>query len=298
MCHPAKLTQLLLLVLIVALVVCSPAATPAPPTATAIPPTPIPAISTVAPAKPPLDLTLAADKQVFHEPNWPDDIVYKVPEMDKVMVGRVKYDGQLPMDIYYPPGFDFKSKLPAVIVPSTFTDAGYLNLGANISWGQVLGASGIAQVTYDTRTPEKDIVQVFKYLRDNGDELGIDTDHLCIWSFSADGQLGAKVAMDNDRYVGAPLRCAVFYYGVIDLVAASDWKSKPTLLVVKAGLDQWSNKDGLDHLVDAARAANVPVEYIEYADGKHGFDLIQDTDESRKIAARTIEFLKENLLKK
>jgi len=39
MCHSSKLTQLFLLVLIVALVACSPAATPIPPTSTSIPPT-------------------------------------------------------------------------------------------------------------------------------------------------------------------------------------------------------------------------------------------------------------------
>jgi acetyl esterase/lipase len=51
------------------------------------------------------------------------------------------------------------------------------------------------------------------------------------------------------------------------------------------------NQD-LDDFVETARGANVPMEYVAYEEGIHGFDVYQDTAESREIIKQTLEFMK------
>ena len=85
------------------------------------------------------------------------------------------------------------------------------------------------------------------------------------------------------------------YYGFDETKEVNIPPSNLPLLVVKAGLDDPATNAGIDKLVSKAKAAGLPIELIEYKEGEHAFDIKQDTDETRAIISRTLEFMKEKL---
>ena len=87
------------------------------------------------------------------------------------------------------------------------------------------------------------------------------------------------------------LACAVIYYGDTPPASADDLSADIPLFIVKAGKDNAFLNIKLDKFVEKALEANIPLEFVDYEDGIHGFDFWQDTDESREIIKQTLEFM-------
>jgi dipeptidyl aminopeptidase/acylaminoacyl peptidase len=51
----------------------------------------------------------------------------------------------------------------------------------------------------------------------------------------------------------------------------------------------------IDHFVAEALAHNLDFELINYPGGHHGFDIFDDTERSRAIIRRTLDFMREHL---
>jgi dienelactone hydrolase len=263
-----------------------------------------------------------------------EDVVYKVPNMDKVEVrGNVKYhtsgDTPLTMDIYYPPYPKSDSQLPAVIFVFGYADSTALKKGgpilkdleSYISWSRLTAASGLVAITYETEQPDADIEELIKHIRRNSASLNIDGDRIGIWSCSANVPVALSVLMDEPREY---LKCAVLYYGCM-----LDWGDSHTvaeaaerigfvypdvlknaerlrwdvpLFIVRAGLEQYLNRylinETIDHFLGKALSKNMPVTFINYSDGQHGFDTKDDNDKSRQIIKQTLEFMRAHLLVK
>ena len=70
-------------------------------------------------------------------------------------------DSTLKIDVYYPPNFDFKSKIPAVVFIFGYTNEGQLKSAKHqlrtwspyTSWCKLVAASGMAAVVYETINP-------------------------------------------------------------------------------------------------------------------------------------------------
>jgi hypothetical protein len=131
-------------------------------------------------------------------------IIYSIPGMEQSIIRPdILYktvDGQdLCLDVYYPQGFDFSAKLPAVVfihgdgppeIAETLRFA--KNMGQYISWGQLIAASGLIAVTFNHRSSEErlsrmasvagDICDLIDYIRIHAKELSIDRNSLCIWA--------------------------------------------------------------------------------------------------------------------
>lgn len=82
---------------------------------------------------------------------WDDWYTLTLPGMDEVLVASkiFNYDigrreRKVDVDIYYPPDFDFKSKLPAV-----FIGRGKPQWKSAISFGQLIAASGLIAIVPD-----------------------------------------------------------------------------------------------------------------------------------------------------
>ena len=75
-------------------------------------------------------------------------IVYRVPAMSEV---RVKIDKEYGenryMDVYYPPGYNFSTKIPVVIVVNGLAGIKAKNMGRFMDWGLLLAAKGVIGVT-------------------------------------------------------------------------------------------------------------------------------------------------------
>ena len=245
-------------------------------------------------------------------------IVYTADGMDRARLesGRTFRSGgtELAYDVYAPaePGAD----RPAVV----FVSGAEQN--RNWKWfqdyGRLAAAHGFVGVIPDKRYPRgfegtrsgnADTEAVVAHLIDNSQALGIDPKSICLWTFSA----GGRISSLSYRASAPDIRCLVAYYGVMDAsgqvpqdapnrtelvtryspvhaVAHAEARRIPTL-IVRAGKDQASLNAGIDAFVDAAVSANQPLTFINYPAGDHGFDGLNDTDESRRIMKESFRFL-------
>ena len=246
-------------------------------------------------------------------------VVYHVPGMENVTVRRgVEYAGPLTLDLYYPPGYqpDEANLRPAVVIVLGYPDAGvptffgcqFREMGMMVSWCQLLAASGIVGVVYETSKPTEDVNSVFSFLQKNGGALGIDKTRIGVWSASGNAPVALSVLMSGKAL------CGVLFYGItLDLDGATDVArsaaayhfANPTtgrrvedllkdtaLFLARAGRDQFAGlNEALDRFLVAAVRCNLPVTFANHPTGPHGFDYEDDSDESRQVIRCALAFL-------
>ena len=262
---------------------------------------------TATPIQTPDHSTLAADKRAGIPASDQDFVVYTVPGMDQVTLANIEYRDGLTMDVYYPPDFDFTQNLPVVIFVNGFADewlqkqfgAKLKDYGQYISWSQLIAASGMIAIAYETHDPVVNIHDLINYTRANGPWLRINEDRICLWSGSANSATALYALTDTSAEYRDSLACAVIYYGRTSwegiTYTEQGLSADIPLFIVKAGRDDPSLNRQIDDIVEKVREANVPLEFVDYEDGVHGFDLFQDTAESREIIKQTLEFIKTHL---
>ncbi len=255
-------------------------------------------------------------------------IVYQIPEMEDVVChkGEIYYSGNsfdLEADIYIPPGLSRGSKLPLVILTNNYPDVVWnKNSGVChkdwqmiISWAELIAASGMIAVTYQTLYSQSESDSLISYLSRNADKFNIDIDRIAVFGCSANA-LAAQSLLQNDSY---NIRCAVLYYGLLltpdqkyfeeinsaqnsfgfyfsDLNQVDDIPSDIPILVTRAGKD----KNPLilmtiDHFLNEAVKSNAKITFINYPEGQHDFDILDDTENSRLIIRQTVDFLTAHL---
>lgn len=241
-----------------------------------------------------------------------EDLVYKTVDSQA-----------LHADVYYPPDNDSDAPLPAVIVAGGDA-ADTRTMAATVCWGQLIATSGVIAVTFDHRATgsftrlreaEADVSDLVTYVRREASELELDPDRLAIFACSGGTAAGLRAAL---RDVPPFVRCLVAYYGVMSLEHVLDTshppethallrdyslahylaappRALPPMLVVRAGRDTPQIKQSVDHFAAEALAHNAPIELINYAEGQHGFDVLDDTEASCRIIQRTLDFFSTHL---
>ena len=84
------------------------------------------------------------------------------------------------------------------------------------------------------------------------------------------------------------VRAAVVYDGAPDTTLR---RPDLPLLLVRAGLDNDVFNLALNNMAARALRANVPVTVINFANGHHGFDVMDDDDQSRAVVAATLDWM-------
>lgn len=156
-------------------------------------------------------------------------------------------------------------------------------------WAALVTTAGLAGVAMDA-VPGKifeSFDRLLTHLRANAKVLGVDPERVVVWSCSANVLAGLPLV---HRPETRNLRGAVVYYGYGELPPP---RLDLPILFVRAGLDAPALNAALDDAVARLMRANAPVSVINYAAGQHAFDLRDDREESRKVIARTLEFMKE-----
>ena len=294
---------------------CTPA-TPASPATSSTPPTPTPMLRTATPLSPTATPVPPAETQMqpSDQPALAADklaeigifdrflVAYTVPGMDRVTLTNTEYKDGLTMDIYHPAGFDFSRTLPVVVFVNGFVDEEddkLKDLSQYVSWGQLTAASEMIGVAYESEDPTVNVHDVINYVRENGPSLGADGDRICLWSCSANQATALYALTDMSAGYRDSLACGVLYYGDSEFdgitYAEQGLSADIPLFIVKAGTDDFSLNKRIDEFVEKARAADIPLEYVEYEKGIHAFDIYQDTDESREIIKKTVEFMQKHL---
>ncbi len=256
-------------------------------------------------------------------------LVYQVPAMkDIVKLRDIPYDSEggleLKLDIYYPPNSDRRQKLPFVILISGYPDSAIKkyygvnqkDLGLFDSWAELIAASGMVAVRYESEHSAAETGRAIAFLRKNAGTYGIDAERTALFGCSAN-TLTAQSLM-QDPFPG--IKCAVLYYAILatpdgrdaDVIAASAkrygfyWdgikkieripKDLP-LFVVSVGKEIHPEvKETSDHFVREAMSLGIPLTYVYYAGGQHDFDVQDDTEESRSIIRQTVDFLRTHLM--
>lgn len=256
-------------------------------------------------------------------------VVFDLPRMDDVIIKKgIPYQditgSPLKMDIYYPPDFDFKRKIPAVIIVLGYPDvAGKKLLGSEfknyiqlISWCKIISASGMAAIVYESVDPEKDIISLSNYLNTNEDKLTIDKNRIGALTFSAHTPTTISYILNGSDNI---FKCAVVYYGFfltsdfkylpqIDTLSQNmgfktprlseptNWRKDVPIMVVRAGKDNvpYINQT-LSSFYDKALSQDLSITLINYQNGVHGFDAALDNETTRQIIKTTLEFWKFNL---
>ena len=274
------------------------------PTATQVPPpTAIPsptAISVHLLSKSP-ELILVTNKP-YRYSSVPDNLVYAMPGMDKVLLANeLQYYDDLIVDIYYPPGYKFETKLPVVILSHGLTDVAPNDLdkdmGSQMDWAKLIAVSGMIAVSAQAGyKPVENSYYVFDFLAANADLLGLDLSRIGFWACSGQGIPVFWALQDKDNPNRDAFKAAVFPYLNFDFADPSAWPKNISLFVVKAGQDKNISGIDMDNFVAEARSNNIPTEYIELADAIHGFDTFQDTQASKDTVQQALEFFKSKLL--
>lgn len=254
-------------------------------------------------------------------------VIYELPGMKEVTRRNVVYhsdnDVPLTMDIYYPPSLPANSQLPAVIFVFGYSNSVLLerfgiklkDSGQYVSWGQLAAASGLVAITYETTQPEKDIYSVLAYVRKNANTLQIDEARMGIWACSGNVPTALSVLVD----ASTDMKCSVLYYGIMfgwsgsnemeelanrygcaypcKAQSVDNLSQEIPLLVIRTGEDNPQINKSIEYFVCEATKRNVPLTFVNYPKGQHGFDVKNDTVRSREIIKHTLAFLHEHLFK-
>jgi tetratricopeptide (TPR) repeat protein len=246
-----------------------------------------------------LFLTAFTSVQLFAQNIPSDPIVYQIPEMGKVQIKEnIVYkrinDTSLTLDVYYPPNFNFKTNLPVVIFNNGVGSLTIPQWRVYKDWGKLMAAKGMIAINYQARQSNglADGDALLEYLRANAPALNIDADEMAIWTCSANTPVGMRLAMQAQRTF---IKSLVVYYGGPDSLGKLR-QDLPTL-IVRAGLDAQFINMGIENFVQQALTQDMRIELINYIKGTHAFDITTNTDESRAIIDKTIDFFKENFAK-
>jgi hypothetical protein len=250
-------------------------------------------------------------------------IVYEIVGMRDVPVERGLIYQEAPdaltMDVYYPRNGVEGTETPAVVFVNGYSDIGartvlgcaLKEMESFVSWGQLLAASGLAAVVYETgRDPAADAESAIDYLLTNAASLGIDNRRIGLWACSGHVPNALSLLM-NGRGV---VKCAALCYGLmLDLHGSTavadastqyrfvnpgagrtvvDIPADAALLVVRAGRDEFSGlNETIDRFVTDALAANLPLTVVNHPQAPHAFDLMDDSELSREIIRQAVGFL-------
>ena len=222
-------------------------------------------------------------------------------------------------DLYRPP--DASGPLPVVVLVTGFADPGFRAIAGCAfkdtapfsSWARLLAASGLAAVTYSNVDPPADAPAVLAYLRDHAAELGIDAERFGLWACSGHAPTALAVLCRRPRL---PIRCAALCYGyMLDLegstevaeqgrqfkfcvpdVSADELPPGVPLLIARAGADATPGVNAsIDRFTRHAASRGLDVEVVEHPTGPHAFDVLEDSDASRAVIRRVVEFLRDRL---
>ena len=214
-------------------------------------------------------------------------VVLKLPGMDAVEVRKnIAFDGERKLDLYGPKG---EQKVPLVIFLNGVGRPDLKEWGQYTSWPRLVATRGMAAIAHETSGDDaaKQADALLRYVKAHANELRIDASRIAIWACSANVRLGTAMLASRDD-----LRAAVFYYGLMETAPKN---ITTPVYVTRAGLDALALNASIDRWVAGAVAIEAPVTLVNYPEGVHGFELENDTPESRQIVVQTLDFLQFHL---
>ena len=232
-------------------------------------------------------------------------------------------DPRLSMDVYYPLAEQDYDRWPAVIIvagyPGTMeprrTPLTYKEIGWTVSMCQLIAVSGMVAIAYTNQDPVADLRALQDHIHKNAVSLRIDPARVGVVAVSGNVPTALTTLMQDARRTPA---CAVFGYGcLLDLDGATDvagaakqfgfanpgagltfadLRRDIPLLITRAGRDQVPAMNAsIDSFIRQGLQENLPITFVNHAEGPHAFDLFDDSRTSRDILRQTLRFLQQHL---
>lgn len=228
---------------------------------------------------------------------------------------QIRYDEHHHFD-FYPAGFTDETELsPSVILVCGFNDSGFQSIFGSSwkdtppvsSWARLFAASGISAVALQASDPAPDTCSLIRRLHDSAADYQLDPTRMALWSCSGNVPTALSV-LDQLPEISA----ALLMYGFMTepgdnqfvSAAAEQFRfSHPPLgenfldrsgeiLVVRAGRDEFPGvNESIDYFVEQAENRSLDVRLIEYKEGVHAFDVLDDSVESKAVLEQAIDFL-------
>jgi dienelactone hydrolase len=226
-------------------------------------------------------------------------LVLQTPAMAQVRVeSRVAYktvgDTTLFCNLYFPPD-PAGGPRPAVVFVNGVGLMDLPDWRIYRDWSRLVATEGLIGVTFQSRgwASAADGADLLRFLEKNAAKYGLDASRIALWASSANTTAGMRLALPAEN---RQVRALVIYYGMTNYPA----DLRPTrqdlpILMVRAGLDRSGLNSGMELFLKNALEADVPIEFINYLRGRHGFDGFDDNDDSRRIIRRTVDFLRAEL---
>jgi hypothetical protein len=239
------------------------------------------------------------------------DVAYGAPDRD------------VAMDLYYPPDPTDQGPWPAVIVvagyPGTMeprrTPLTYKEFGWTISMCQLIAMSGMVAIAYTNRNPVEDLRALFDHIHDGAGSLQLDPGRIGVLAVSGNVPTALTTVMRDFQRTPA---CAVFGFGcLLDLDGAThvadaarqfgfvnpnagrtiaDLRRDVPMLITRAGRDQFPQMNAsIDSFLGHGLVENLPITFVNHAEGPHAFDLFDDGRTTRDILRQTLRFLQQHL---
>jgi len=258
---------------------------------------------------------------------FPRRVCLQFDGLDAMTVRRdVAYgppESRLRMDVYYPPDETDDSRWPAVIIVAGYpgtteprpTTVTYKEIGWTVSMCQLIALSGMVAIAYTNRDPVEDLQAVFAHIHQCARSLRIDPTRVGVIAVSGNVPTALTTIMQDACRTPA---CAVFGCGcLLDLDGATDvanaarqfgfanpgagrtfadLRRDVPLLITRAGRDQFPAMNAsIDSFIRQGLIENLPITFVNHAEGPHAFELFNDSRTSRDILRQTLRFLRQHL---
>lgn len=237
-------------------------------------------------------------------------------------------------DLYFPLTMPKDAHLPAVVIMhgGGFNDGDKgrpreINIGQTLALHGYVGMSINYQLTKEKTVatwpqPVYDAKAAVRWLRQNSTKLGIDPDRIAVIGCSAGGNLAAMLALTGPKdefdaaspypEISAAVRCAIDFYGVIDLLDYHDMKmfaktrveapelyrrgsphlyadaGDAPMLIVHGTADETVHYRHSEKLDAALTQAGIPHQFVLIPGAPHTFDL---QPKERDLRPVVLEFL-------
>jgi hypothetical protein len=250
------------------------------------------------------------------------DAMDAVPVKRDVALGPP--DRGLVLDLYYPPSEPSQHPWPAVILVSGYpgtrqprpTTLAFKEFGWTVSMCQLIAMSGMVAIAYTNHEPAADLQVLLEHVHTSAAVLKIDASRLGVIGSSGNAPTALTAIMRDSRRSPA---CAAFLYGfLLDLDGGAevadaagqfgfanpaagrgmaDLRRDVPLLITRAGRDQFPGLNAsLDRFIHHALAANLPITFVNHAEGPHAYDLFDAGQASRGVVRQTLRFLRQHLI--
>lgn len=238
-------------------------------------------------------------------------LVHQEPTMISIKAKQFIYKDTLKADIYLPVMEITTKTYPCVIFVSGFAGINFRSVQVYSDWAKLFATNGIIGIVYETNSPGIDFDKLTEYIISNSKTLNIDQNKIGIWSCSGNSLLAINKVNTANQF-----KCHSIYYGLTTTLNSNylkevedlskkngfayevkdEYISRIPTLIVRAGKD-YSKLilNSIDEFTNELLSKNIPFELINYPEGRHAFDMLDNNEASKKIILKTIEFFKEKL---